>query len=70
MKSDVVDMTGKSRPGTVPPFVSDFWFAQIDARLNQIEFVMGRIERQIWVIVIAVLAVLSIEVIQALLAPK
>ena len=68
MTGDVVDMAAKTRHGPIPPFVSDFWFAQIDARLNKIEFVIGRMERQVWIIVFTSFAALGFEVFRAVVA--
>lgn len=68
MTGDVIDMKGKRGGAVPPPIATDFWFAQIDARLNQIEFVLGRLERQVWVIVLSVFAVLVIEGLRAVAA--
>ncbi|RYG91920.1 hypothetical protein EU803_05570 [Loktanella sp. IMCC34160] len=64
MKGDVVDMEGRPRRDPAP--VSDFWFAQMDVRLGKIEFVVGRLEKQVWLIVCAAFALVGIEVVAAL----
>ncbi len=66
MTGKVVDLEG--RPRATPAPLSDFWFAQLDVRLGKIEFVVGRLERQIWIIVCGAFALLAIEVVKALIA--
>ncbi len=66
MKGEVVDIDDR-RPRAAAP-VTDFWFAQLDVRLDKIEFVVGRLEKQIWLIVCAAFALVSIEFIRALVA--
>lgn len=65
MDSKVVDLQGRSRAGDPPP-VSHFWFAQVDVRLGRIEFMVTRLERQIWLIVCGCAALLIFEIIKAL----
>lgn len=50
MEPKVVEMDGNPRREGPPP-VSDFWFAQVDVRLGRIEFMVTRLEWQIWLIV-------------------
>lgn len=64
MKADVVDMDG--RPRRESGAANDFWFAQVDLRLGRIEFVVGRLERQVWLIVCAAFALVAFEVVRAL----
>lgn len=66
MTGDVLEMDGKPRRPT--PQASDFWFAQMDARLGKIEFVVGRLERQVWMIVCATFVLIAIECVAALSA--
>lgn len=61
MKGEVVDIAGKTK---VSP-VSDFWHAQMDARLSKIEFLVGRIEKQVWIVVITAVVFASIELVKA-----
>lgn len=65
MDNKVVDMKGKPREH-VPPPVSDFWFAQVDLRLGRIEFMISRLEWQIWLIVCACTGMLVFEIVNAL----
>lgn len=65
MDNNVVDIKGKSRSYRQPP-VSDFWFAQVDMRLGRIEFMVSRLELQIWVIVCATAGLLVFEIVKAL----
>lgn len=65
MDNKIVDMKGKPRQVTQPP-VSDFWFAQVDVRLGRIEFMVSRLEWQIWLIVGGCAGLLVFEVIKAL----
>lgn len=66
MENNVVGMEGGRRrdSGAAP---TDFWFAQLDVRLSKIEFMVARLERQIWLIVCGAFVLLVIEVIRALL---
>lgn len=45
MKDKVVELAATRR---LPLGSSDFWFAQIDARLARIETMIARLERQLW----------------------
>ena len=64
MRGEVVDLDGKRREGPAP--VTDFWFAQLDARLGRIEFVVARVEKQIWLLVCAGFALLAFELVRLL----
>lgn len=66
MKGDVVDIDTRAKRPAAP--VSDFWFAQMDVRLSRIEFVVSRVEKQVWLIVCAAFALVGIEVVAALVA--
>lgn len=46
--------------------VTDFWFAQVDLRLNKIEGMIERLERTLWTLVYAAGAILAIEGLRAL----
>lgn len=47
MKGEVVDMeTRRELRGPV----SDFWLAQVEMRLDKIDYVVSRLERQLWAI--------------------
>lgn len=46
--------------------VTDFWFAQVDLRLTRIETMIERLEKQVWTLVYAALAILLIEGLRAL----
>jgi hypothetical protein len=64
MQDKVVELDGKPRrDGPLP--VSDFWFAQLDLRLGKIEFVVNRLERQIWLIVCGAFALVIVEAVKA-----
>ncbi|WP_296424121.1 hypothetical protein [Yoonia sp.] len=65
MVNKVVEMNGKVRVDTQPP-VSDFWFAQVDVRLGRIEFMVSRLEWQIWMIVCGCAGLLIFEIVKAL----
>jgi len=65
MKSDVVDMDGRIRREPRPQ-VSDFWFAQVDVRLGKIEYVVNRVEKQVWLIVCATFVIVALDVVRAL----
>lgn len=64
MDPKVVDISGKPRPAGAP--VPDFWFAQVDVRLGRIEFMVTRLERQIWMIVCGCAGLLILEIVKAL----
>lgn len=58
-KSKVIGLDGhRSR---VPP--ADFWVAQVDLRLNQIETYLMRLEWQIWLVLCAVAALVALRVV-------
>jgi hypothetical protein len=65
MDNKVVDIKGKPRLLDRPP-VNDFWFAQVDVRLGRIEFMVTRLEWQIWLIVCGCAALLVFEIVKAL----
>lgn len=67
-KDRVVELDGQRhvRPPTYP--VTDFWFAQVDLRLSQIEIMLRRLEWQIWLIVCGAAAMLVLEIVQVLQA--
>lgn len=65
MDRKVVDLTGQPRKDGPPP-VSDFWFAQVDVRLGRIEFMVARLELQIWLIVCGCAGLLVFEIVKAL----
>lgn len=67
MANKIIDIKGRPRPEQTPP-VSDFWFAQLDVRLGKIEFMVARLEWQIWLIVCGAFGLLVLEIIQALRA--
>ncbi len=63
MKDNIVDIATKSRPVAQLP-VTDFWFAQVDARLTRIEVIIRRLEWQILMLVCGAAALLLFEVFQ------
>lgn len=65
MDNKVVDLKGKPHGKPTPP-VSDFWFAQVDVRLGRIEFMVTRLEWQIWFIVCGCFGLLIFEIVKAL----
>ncbi len=65
MDNKVVDLKGQPRQPAQPP-VSDFWFAQVDVRLGRIEFMVSRLEWQIWLIVCGCAGLLVFEIVKAL----
>ena len=65
MPGKVVDLKGKPHREVKPP-VSDFWFAQVDVRLGRIEFMVARLERQIWAVVCGCFGLLVFEIVKAL----
>lgn len=64
MDEKVVDL--KRKPYAAP--VDDFWFAQVDHRLSQIEFMVRRLEWQVWLIVCGACALLGLEIVDILRA--
>ena len=64
MPSKIVDINGNKRVDAKAP-VSDFWFAQIDVRLGRIEFMVSRLEWQIWLIVCGAFGLMVFEIINA-----
>ena len=67
MAGKIVDLPKSGRVPTQPP-VSDFWFAQLDVRLGSIEFMVTRLEWQIWIIVCTVFCLSVLEIISAVAA--
>ncbi|HEV8034106.1 hypothetical protein [Yoonia sp.] len=65
MDRKVVELDGTPRRDAPPP-VTDFWFAQVDMRLSQIEFIIARLEWQIWLIVCGCAGLLIFEIVKAL----
>ena len=65
MDNKIVDLKGVPLKATQPP-VSDFWFAQVDVRLGRIEFMVSRLEWQIWLIVCGCAGLLVFEIVKAL----
>jgi hypothetical protein len=65
MDRKVVEMDGRPRREAPLP-VSDFWFAQVDVRLGRIEFMVARLEWQIWLIVCGCAGLLVFEIVKAL----
>lgn len=65
MDSKIVDLKGQPREDLRPP-ISDFWFAQVDVRLGRIEFMVSRLEWQIWFIVCGCAGLLILEIVNAL----
>lgn len=65
MDRKVVNLQGQPRPAEKPP-VGDFWFAQVDVRLGRIEFMVTRLERQIWLVVCGCAGLLVFEIVKAL----
>lgn len=65
MEPKIIELDAKPRRDRPPP-VSDFWFAQVDVRLGRIEFVMSRLEWQIWLIVCGFAGLLVFEIVKAL----
>ena len=63
MKGKVVDLEGQAHR---PPPVTDFWFAQLDQRLQRIEQMVDRLEWQFWIIACGAFGVLVLEIVQAL----
>lgn len=67
MPGKVVDHPSKDNPRRPAP-VSDFWFAQLDVRLGRIEFMVSRLEWQIWMIVCGGFGMLIYEIVKAIAA--
>ena len=67
MVNKVVDLP-KRDMGRAPAPVSDFWFAQLDVRLGRIEFMVSRLEWQIWMIDCGGFGLLIYEIVKALAA--
>ncbi len=67
MVNKIVDHPKKDASRHPAP-VSDFWFAQLDVRLGRIEFMVSRLEWQIWMIVCGGFGVLIYEIVKALAA--
>lgn len=65
MERNVVEMGGKPRREGSPP-ASDFWFAQVDVRLGRIEFMVSRLEWQVWIVVCGSAGLLVFEIVKAL----
>lgn len=65
MDNKIVDISGRPRPES-PPRVSDFWFAQVDVRLGRIEFMVTRLEWQIWLVVCGCAGILVFEIVSVL----
>ena len=65
MDNKVVDLRGPT-PRPPPPPASDFWFAHVDLRLGKIEFIIARLEWQIWIVVGACAGLLVVEIVKAL----
>ena len=65
MPPNVVEMDGKPIRKEPPP-VSDFWFALVDVRLGRIEFIVARLEWQIWLVVCGCAGLLVFEIVKAL----
>lgn len=63
----VVELDGQRHMRPNYP-VTDFWFAQVDLRLSQIEVMLRRLEWQIWLIVCGAAAMLVLEIVQVLQA--
>ena len=61
----VVDMKGKPRRAEQSP-VPHFWFAQVDMRLGRIEFMITRLEWQMWLVFCGLAGVLILEIIKTL----
>jgi len=67
MVNKVVELPNRENVHKPAP-VSDFWFAQLDVRLGRIEFMVSRLEWQIWMIVCGGFGLLVYEIIKALTA--
>ncbi len=65
MDDKVIALRGQPRPPPPPP-ASDFWFAHVDLRLGRIEFIIARLEWQIWIVVCGCAGLLVFEIVKAL----
>ncbi|WP_322891679.1 MULTISPECIES: hypothetical protein [unclassified Yoonia] len=65
MDDKVIALRGQPRPPPPPP-ASDFWFAHVDLRLGRIEFIIARLEWQIWIVVCGCAGLLVFEIVNAL----
>lgn len=65
MDSRIVDLQGQPR-ADVPVAPPDIWFAHVDIRLGRIEFMVSRLEWQIWLIVCGWAGLLVQEIVNAL----
>ena len=63
MDPKVVDISGKPHVGSPVP---DFWFAQVDHRLGQIESMVHRLERLVWVVVCASATLVAFEIVNVI----
>ena len=63
MDPKVVDISGKPR---IPNPVPDFWFAQVDHRLGQIETMVVSLERLVWMLVCSSAALVVFEIVNVL----
>ena len=63
MSENVVDLAVRSRLAAAVP-VTDFWFAQVDARLSRIERMIQRLEWQIILMTSGIAALLLIEILR------
>lgn len=66
MSNKIVDLDPARGPAQRP--ATDFWFAQLDVRLSKIEFVIARLEKQVWLIVCAIFATVITEVFRLLMS--
>ena len=65
MPNNIVDLDAQQRERPAPP-VTDFWFAQLDQRLQRIEQMVDRLEWQFWIMACGAFGVLILEILQAL----
>jgi hypothetical protein len=65
MDDKVIALRGQPRPPPPPP-ASDFWFAHVDLRLGRIEFIIARLEWQIWIVVCGCAGLLVFEIVKAI----
>ena len=66
MSNKIVDLDASRSQQTKP--VPDFWFAQLDVRLSKIEFVIARLEKQVWLIVCAIFASVVAELLRLIMS--
>lgn len=64
MDNKVIEISGKPRPNQPP--ATDFWFAQVDVRLGRIEFMVTRLEWQVWIVVCVCAGLMVFEIVKAL----